>query len=83
MTSAGSQGRKLRRNFVIAGLATSLLSGCATGVCTGWKPVTVSNEDNFSEETAKNILGHNEYGAKLGCSAFKPKGGGGFLSGVF
>lgn len=59
---------------MIAGLAISL-SGCASGVCTGWGPIKVSKEDVLSEGTAKQILAHDEYGARLKCPAFKPKGG--------
>jgi hypothetical protein len=65
--------RRLVTGCTIAGLAL-LLSGCGGGVCTGWAAIYVSSDDKLTEGTSKEILAHNEYGAKLGCSAFKPKG---------
>lgn len=60
---------------MIVGLAISV-SGCATGACTGWGPIKVGEGDQFTDETARDILKHNEYGARLKCPAFKPKGSG-------
>lgn len=57
---------------MIGGLAISL-SGCAGGTCAGWDAIYVSKDDKLTDGTAKQILKHDEYGAKLGCPAFKPK----------
>jgi hypothetical protein len=59
--------------LISAGLATSL-TGCAGGTCAGWAAIYVSEDDKLTDGTAKQILKHDEYGAKLGCPAFKPKG---------
>lgn len=63
---------KLRNVCVIAGALA--LSACGGGVCTGWGVVHARPGDKFTDETAKEILGNNEYGASLKCPAFKPKG---------
>lgn len=68
---------KLRSVCVIVGAAMTL-SSCGGGVCTGWGVVHARPGDKFTDSTAKEILGNNEYGAELKCPAFKPKGG--FLS---
>lgn len=43
-------------------------------MCGGFEPIYVSPEDKLTEQTARSILKHDEYGAKMGCPAFKPKG---------
>lgn len=63
---------KLRTVCVIVGLAMTA-SGCARFSCSGFAPIYVSKADKLTDGTAKAILKHDEYGAKLGCSAFKPK----------
>jgi hypothetical protein len=52
-----------------------MLGSCGGGVCTGWAPIYVGKDDKLSDKTASAILKHDEYGASLKCSAFKPKGG--------
>lgn len=64
---------RLRSAFAIGGLV--LLSSCGGGVCTGWSPIYIDPEDKLTDGTAKQILKHDEYGASLKCTAFKPKGG--------
>ena len=59
---------------MIAGLAISV-SGCAGFMCGGFEPIRVSKDDQFTEGTARQILKNNEYGARMHCPAFKPKGG--------
>lgn len=59
---------------MIVGLGT-ILSGCASGVCTGWGPIYVDPKDKLTDGTAKQILKHDEYGARLKCPTFKPNGG--------
>ncbi len=51
-------------------LAVVLLTGCAkTGAgidaCGPWKPIYVSKQDTFTDETAKQILAHNLTGQKV------------------
>lgn len=46
------------------------------GNCTGWAPIKPSKEDKLSDGTAKQILAHDEFGAKQGCPGFKPAGRG-------
>lgn len=59
---------------MIVGLAL-LLEGCASmGACVGRSPIYVAAEDQLSDETSKEILAHNETGAKLSCPGFTPKG---------
>lgn len=58
---------------MIVGLGLSV-SGCAGSVCTGWSAIKVGKEDKLTDETAREILKHNEYGARLRCPAFKPGG---------
>jgi hypothetical protein len=48
-----------------------LLTGCATGgpavtdgFCTVAKPILVSHRDALTDETARQVLVHNELGAK-------------------
>lgn len=65
--------RAVRTSCGIVGLAISL-AGCAGGTCTGWNAIYVSKDDKLTPGTASQILKHDEYGAKLGCPAFKPKG---------
>ncbi|QOZ25266.1 hypothetical protein XH93_17980 [Bradyrhizobium sp. CCBAU 51753] len=72
MKSQISLTSRLRTGFAIAGLAISL-SGCGGSVCTGWSAIYVSKDDRLTPGTSKAILGHNEYGERLGCPAFKPK----------
>lgn len=62
---------KLLRNCVIVGAAMAL-SGCGGGVCTGWGVVHSRPGDKFTDATAKEILGNNEYGYKLRCPQFVP-----------
>lgn len=47
-----------------------LLSGCASGgagidACGPWRPILVSRSDVLTENTARQILAHNEAGARL------------------
>ncbi len=51
------------------GVAT-ILSGCGGGVCTGWKAIYVSNQDELTPKTEAQILKHNRYGKSLSCSGF-------------
>ena len=52
-----------------------LLTGCEMSgegidlptICAGWKPITVEQADSFTEETARLILSHNEFGRAQGC----------------
>lgn len=67
------QAQNVKRICGIVGLAISL-TGCGGGVCTGWHSISVSKQDKLTDETATEILKHNEYGARLKCPAFKPKG---------
>jgi len=47
-----------------------LLTGCEMSgaginpatICAGWKPITVEQADSLTEETARLILSHNEFG---------------------
>lgn len=59
---------------MIVGLAM-MVSSCGGGVCTGWDPIYIEKDDKLTDKTAARILKHDEYGASLKCSAFKPKGG--------
>lgn len=48
----------------------SLLSACATGgpgtdACGPWRPIYVSRADVLTEGTARQVLAHNETGARL------------------
>lgn len=59
--------------MMLAGLLI-LLTGCAgTGAatrlaaCGPWQPIYVSKADVLSEETARQILAHNEVGRALKC----------------
>jgi len=36
-------------------------------ICAGWKPITVEQADSLTEETARLILAHNEFGRSQGC----------------
>lgn len=54
--------------------ALALLTGCATigpgtedQVCAGWKPILISQADVLTEETARQIEGHNLNGEANGC----------------
>jgi len=72
MRSLAYPTRKFRI-VLIAGLAISL-SGCASGgVCTGWRAIYPSKADKLTSGTSRQILGHNEYGERLGCPGFAPK----------
>lgn len=42
-------------------------------MCTGWSAIYVSPKDKLTEGTEREILNHNEYGARLQCPAFKPR----------
>ena len=52
-----------------------LLTGCAMSgaginpatICAGWKPITVEQADSLTEETARLILSHNEFGRAQEC----------------
>jgi hypothetical protein len=58
---------------LIVGLAIDL-GGCASaGVCAGWRPIFPSRDDKLTDRTARDILGHDEYGLALGCPGFTPK----------
>ena len=47
-------------------LLTACASGPATnGVCAVSKPIMVSRSDVLTDGTARQILAHNEYGAKV------------------
>lgn len=48
----------------------TLLAGCATGgagtsPCSGWRPIYISRADVLTDGTARQILAHNETGARL------------------
>jgi hypothetical protein len=48
----------------------TLVAGCSnTGrgidACGPWRPIIVSRQDHFTELTARQILAHNEAGARL------------------
>lgn len=50
--------------------SATLLAGCATGgagtsPCSGWRPIYVSRTDALTPDTARQILAHNETGARL------------------
>lgn len=66
--------RKALTVSLIVGAGISL-SGCMTGLCTGWGSIRPSKDDVLTEGTARQILKHNNYGLSLKCPAFKPKGG--------
>ena len=47
-----------------------LLAGCASGgagidPCGAWRPILVSRADALTDGTARQILAHNETGARL------------------
>lgn len=50
-----------------------LLAGCKTGhaikpdPCAGWSAICPSKADVLTDGTAKQILGHDEHGAAIGC----------------
>ena len=51
-------------------VSLSLLSACApngaaTSACSGWKPIYVSRADVLTADTARQILAHNETGARI------------------
>ena len=74
MRSTTNLVRRSIKICVIAGLAISL-SGCAGFMCGGFQPTYVSKDDQLTEGTARSILKNNEYGARMHCPTFKPKGG--------
>lgn len=50
--------------------AVMLLSGCGSGgpaidPCGAWRPILISRADVLTAETAREILAHNETGARL------------------
>lgn len=53
------------------GLGLALLTGCATagpgteGTCTAFRPIYVSRADQLTEETAQQLLTHNETGVRV------------------
>lgn len=52
-----------------------LLASCATldgraiepDRCAGWVPIIVSSRDVLTDGTARAILAHDEFGARMGC----------------
>lgn len=52
-----------------------LLAGCATTAgrviepdrCAGWAPIYPSRADVLTDSTARQILAHDEFGARMGC----------------
>lgn len=75
MRLTGRLVSRLRTVCVIAGLG-AINAGCASGVCTGWSAIYVSPDDKLTDGTAKQILKHDEYGARLKCPGFSPSGRG-------
>jgi len=58
----------------VALTSLALLTACASpngpvtvNECAGWRPITISLSDVLTEETARGILAHNEYGRERGC----------------
>ena len=48
----------------------TLLAGCASGgagtsPCSGWRPIYISRSDVLTPDTARQILAHNETGARI------------------
>jgi len=61
----------LRRTLVIVsivgiGISFISLGGCGFG-CAGWHEFEPSSRDVLTDGTAKQMLAHNEFGAKQGC----------------
>lgn len=56
-----------------AALSVALfVTGCAHGsgsVCAGWQPIRPDKgeTDRLSDNLARQIVAHNEYGVELGC----------------
>ena len=54
-------------------VASGILAGCAprtivkTDHCTGWAPIYADGSDVLTDGTARQILAHDEYGARMGC----------------
>jgi hypothetical protein len=46
-------------------LAGCVTDGAGTSPCAGWRPILVSRADTLTQETARQILAHNEVGARL------------------
>lgn len=50
-----------------------MMAGCATKTtvkvdhCTGWAPIYPSGNDVLTDGTARQILAHDEFGARMGC----------------
>lgn len=61
------------RNLIALLSIAVLTSGCATSNCAGWRQINPSRNDVLTEGTAKQILGHNEFGERQDC--WKPGGG--------
>jgi hypothetical protein len=60
----------MKQRVALVGLLGLLLSACATGgretdFCIIAQPVLVSKTDTLTEETARQILAHNEVGRAL------------------
>lgn len=61
----------MRSMMLCAGLGLVLLSGCAgngagiDGGCAWARPIYVSRADVLTEETAQQLLAHNEAGSRL------------------
>ena len=46
-------------------LAACAQSGAGTSACSGWRPIYVSRADVLTDGTARQVLAHNETGARL------------------
>lgn len=50
-----------------------MAAGCAprtiikTDHCSGWAPIYASGDDVLTDGTARQILAHDQYGARMGC----------------
>ena len=79
-TKRRNVGVNLMTCLLILGMMS--LTGCATNTrglldtpgsinCVGWRKIPTSPKDKFTRKTLERIVGHNEYGERLGC--WKPK----------
>ncbi|HEV2570930.1 MAG TPA: hypothetical protein VGU72_04270 [Beijerinckiaceae bacterium] len=53
--------------------SASLMNGCATDPCAGWRPINPSRQDALTDGTADQVLSHNRFGAKQ-CGWLPPGG---------
>jgi hypothetical protein len=72
--------RRLWLTLLLVALPLSFVmtAGCAPkvvtklDVCKGWEPIYVGSQDVLTDQTAKAILSHDQYGLAQGCWS-KPK----------